>query len=153
MSGSLTIRLPEWVGTVALPIATALMGLSFPLLISLSHDLGRLEEKISSANEKWTEKFDTFSKQSDAAAEKLDTVLREVRRLNERFAERDSDPIQLLSKLGVKAQGNIVSAIIDGRVYLFPKDAAANSLLAASGFALRQISPAVIGFEVPKVTP
>jgi hypothetical protein len=140
----------EWMRDVALPIATALMTVTLPLIVGLYRDVGRLEEKLASLDMRWSDKIDNASRQAQSANEKADAILGIVNRVNERITERESDPITLLAKLGVQAQAGVVSAVINGEVLLFPKDAAAKTLLIKEGYVAKQVGPAVTGFAVPK---
>ena len=77
---------------------------------------------------------------------------KEMRTISEQLADKERDPLMLLEKMGIATQDSFVSASIDGKVYLFPKNENGHQLLLKSGFIAKDLSPVIRGFEVAPVS-
>ena len=140
--------LPDWTTTLALPIATALMAISFPVIMSQSHDIGRIEAKLDAASENQQKSASELIQKIDGLNEKLEITNKDIRSISDHLADKERDPLMLLAKMGIATQESFVSASIDGTVYLFPKDETGHKLLIKGGFVAKDLSPVIRGFEV-----
>lgn len=111
--------------------AVALAGVSLPILIGQGRDVQKLQDQMEMVRGDVT-KF-------QATADRLD----------KHMTEAESDPGRVLAQtLGTSAVNKRIgtSIVIGGEIYVFPKDAAAQTSLIAAGYREKELSPTISGF-------
>ena len=151
-----------------LPIMLAFVCLTYPVQLQQARDIGTLQSKmdalkdgVSSASADLKMQGATLaavSSKVDALKDgeaRIEDALREVstdvRKIDARSTEKETDPIKLLSLATGFTEDSlkVVSAAYDrGALYVLPRTKEVTDDLEKAGFKLEQLSPTVSGFKV-----
>ena len=117
---------------IGVPVAIVLLGIVLPIVYSQGQSIQKLVDQV----EEMRGSVDKFQTTAD--------------RLDKHMTETETDPSRVLAQiLGTTAVNRKIGAsvVIDGNIFVFPKDAAAESDLVRAGYKETEITPTVSGYK------